>query len=58
MSGSDTEMKLPSSAVLFLILWKIYIDDFERFVSLFLHCCCGLRDHQRRLVRLDRVDKV
>ena len=22
----------------------IYIDDFERFVSLSLHCCCGLRD--------------
>ena len=44
MSGSDTEMKLPSSAVLFFILWKLNIDDFERFLSLSLHCCCGLRD--------------
>ena len=25
MSGSDTEMKLPSSAVLFLILWKFIL---------------------------------
>ena len=41
MSGSDTEMKLPSSAILYL---EIYIDDFEGFVSLSLHCCCGLRD--------------
>ena len=23
---------------------EIYMDDFERFVSLSLHCCCGLRD--------------
>ena len=25
MSGSDTEMKLPSSAILFLILWKFIL---------------------------------
>ena len=25
MSGSDSEMKLPSSAVLFLILWKFIL---------------------------------
>ena len=25
MSGSDTEMKLPSSAVLFLTLWKFIL---------------------------------
>ena len=23
---------------------EIYIDDFEGFVSLSLHCCCDLRD--------------
>ena len=23
---------------------EIYIDDFEWFVTLSLHCCCGLRD--------------
>ena len=43
MSGSDTEMELQSSAVLFLDTLEIYIDDFEGFVSLSLHSCCGLR---------------
>ena len=25
---------------------EIYIDDFERFVSMFLPCCCGWRRSQ------------